>query len=113
MCYAGTGTGVLEAGPEPLLLRPGVTYLPSFWRGVFHCRAVRERQAAKCRDGSLLGVVCLGRPTSIWRPSLSHLYHLTRVALMSLCVGASSPAQGQDRPARFWNLTRNVISEFY
>jgi hypothetical protein len=39
---------------------------------------------------------------------------MPKIALIVLVLaGLSSPARAQDRPMRFWNLTRYTISEFY
>ena len=36
-----------------------------------------------------------------------------QTALITLAIAGATEAAAQQRPARFWNLTKNTISEFY
>jgi len=38
---------------------------------------------------------------------------LLRISLVVVAIVAAGNAAAQNRPTRFWNLTRNTISEFY
>jgi len=38
---------------------------------------------------------------------------LLRIILLVVAIIAAGNAAAQNRPTRFWNLTRNTISEFY